>query len=159
MSKTVGGVYSVVLGRNGTPITAPFDRIYYLGVTVGANGNELLTRPPLTHAPYTLSLLGKSNKFPPAGLALADSIKVAGMATIETLQVTNAVTIDTLPVAGIAQAGAFVGKQRSARYAICRERLCLRSGGDTDGGLFSTADGVISIYTNGAEQLKNVDPD
>jgi len=152
--KTVGGVYSVVLGRNGTPITAPFDRIYYLGVTVGANGNELLTRPPLTHAPYTLSLLGKSNKFPPAGLALADSIKVAGMATIETLQVTNAVTIDTLQVAGIAQAGAFVANSGAPDMPFAGKGYAFGAGGDTDGGLFSTADGVISIYTNGAERLK-----
>lgn len=64
--ETIGGVYSVVLGVNGTNITAPFDQTYYLGVSVGG-GAELTPRPRLTHAPYAMALLGSSNVFPGSG--------------------------------------------------------------------------------------------
>ncbi len=72
--QTTGGVYSVVLG-DVTPISAPFDKTYWLGVTVGG-GTELTPRPRLTHAPYALSLQGQSNKFPSTGTVIADRIRV-----------------------------------------------------------------------------------
>lgn len=75
--ETTGGVYSVVLGMNGTPINAPFDQIYYLGVSVNG-GTELTPRPVLTHAPYALSLLGQNNKFPSTGPVIADAIRAKG---------------------------------------------------------------------------------
>lgn len=71
--ETTGGVYSVALGTNGTPMTAPFDKVYYLGVSIGSSSTELLPRPVLTHAPYALSLLGQSNQFPSTGAVTADA--------------------------------------------------------------------------------------
>ncbi len=76
-TETTGGVYSVVLGTNGTPITAPFNQVYYLGVSVGG-GQELNPRPLLTHAPYALSLLGQNNQFPSTGTVTADAFKTPG---------------------------------------------------------------------------------
>ena len=75
--ETIGGVYSTVLGLNpGALLTASFSDIYYLSVLVGST--ELLPRPQLTHAPYALSLLGSSNKFPSSGRVNADYIVVPG---------------------------------------------------------------------------------
>lgn len=64
-----GGVYSVILGAGGTPLTAAFDEPYYLGVTVGdpAIGIELTPRARLTSSPYALSLIGDDNIFPNSG--------------------------------------------------------------------------------------------
>ncbi len=79
--ETRGGVYSVVLGANGTPLDAPFDQVYYLGVKIGS-GQELSPRPVLTHAPYALSLLGLTNTFPSTGMVIADGISVSGEAFV-----------------------------------------------------------------------------
>lgn len=72
--ETIGGVYSVVLGVNGTNITASFNQTYYVGVSVGS-GSELTPRPRLTHAPYAMALLGTTNSFPGSGTATADLYK------------------------------------------------------------------------------------
>jgi len=61
----LGGVYSVTLGTV-TPLTAAFDKPYFLGITVGS-GAELIPRARLTSSPYALSLIGQSNTFPSAG--------------------------------------------------------------------------------------------
>lgn len=61
----LGGVYSVTLGAV-TPLTAAFDKPYFLGITVGS-GAELIPRARLTSSPYALSLIGQSNTFPSAG--------------------------------------------------------------------------------------------
>jgi hypothetical protein len=61
----IGGVYSVTLG-SVNPLTAPFDKTYYLGISVGG-GAEHTPRSTLTSAPYALSLLGQDNKFPSTG--------------------------------------------------------------------------------------------
>jgi hypothetical protein len=61
----IGGVYSVTLG-SVNPLTAPFDKTYYLGISVGS-GAEHTPRSTLTSAPYALSLLGQDNKFPSTG--------------------------------------------------------------------------------------------
>jgi len=67
-TETKGGVYSVVLGGPNSPaLTAPFDTIYYLGVKVQGSSQELQPRPLLTHAPYAMSLLGQTNRFPSNG--------------------------------------------------------------------------------------------
>jgi|GEM_PF-736764 len=150
--QTVGGVYSVVLGMNGTPITAPFDRVYYLGVTI--NGKELLTRPLLTHAPYALSLLGKSNKFPISGLVKADAVHVTGLATVNRIQVITTATVDTFNVNGPAKAAAFVAQSGMPAMGTARKGYSFDTGGDTDGGLFSTADKTVSVFTNASERLK-----
>lgn len=61
----LGGVYSVTLGTVN-PLTAAFDKPYFLGITVGS-GAELIPRARLTSSPYALSLIGQSNTFPSAG--------------------------------------------------------------------------------------------
>lgn len=132
-TSTIGGVYSVILGQT-EPITAPFDQIYYLGVSVGG-GQELTPRPPLTHAPYALSLLGQNNKFPSLGMVFADSITVAGAA----------------------KAGAIVSGSGAPAANTAGKGYSFGAGGDTDGGLFSTANGTVSVYTNAAERVKVTD--
>lgn len=64
-TQVFGGVYSVILGNGGTPLSAGFNLPYYLTVTVGTE--ELMPRVRLTAAPYALSLLGSSNVFPSSG--------------------------------------------------------------------------------------------
>jgi len=111
------GIYSATLGVI-TPLTVAFDQLYYLGVTVGSS--ELTPRILLTSAPYALSLIGQSNKFPSAGKVQADYIVVPPGA----------------PASGVAGKGYSFG-----------------TGGDEDGGLFSTENGRVGIYVNGAIRL------
>jgi hypothetical protein len=60
-----GGIYSVLLGAS-SPLTAAFDRTYYMGMSIDG-GAELIPRARLTSSPYALSLIGQSNTFPSAG--------------------------------------------------------------------------------------------
>lgn len=75
--ETTGGVYSVLLGQNGFDPTATFSQVYYLGVSVNG-GAELTPRPRLTHAPYTVSVIGQNNIFPSVGAVLGDAIRAKG---------------------------------------------------------------------------------
>lgn len=50
------GVFHVILGAAGTPLTLAFDAQYYLGVTIGA-GEELTPRVQLASSPYSLNAL------------------------------------------------------------------------------------------------------
>ncbi len=75
--ETTGGVYSVLLGQNGFNGGATFSQVYYLGVSVNG-GAELTPRPRLTHAPYTISVIGQNNKFTSTGPVEADGYKVNG---------------------------------------------------------------------------------
>ena len=62
------GTFSVVLG-SVTPLNLPFDKKYYLGVSV-AGGDELTPRMPITAAAYSLSadrVVGLGNIFPSSG--------------------------------------------------------------------------------------------
>jgi hypothetical protein len=63
--KISGGLYSATLGLF-TPLTASFDKPYFLGVSVGGSP-ELYPRAPLSSSPYALSLVGQDNVFPSAG--------------------------------------------------------------------------------------------
>lgn len=64
----LGGLYEIVLGDGATVLNAPFDKPYYLGISLGAgSGAEFSPRPRLASAPYALSLLGSSNVFPSSG--------------------------------------------------------------------------------------------
>ncbi|MCC6463070.1 MAG: hypothetical protein IT260_21550 [Saprospiraceae bacterium] len=63
--QVTGGIYSTLLGT-ATAMTAPFDKSYYLGVTVGS-GQELIPRAQLSSAPYTLAIRGQSNVVPSNG--------------------------------------------------------------------------------------------
>lgn len=60
-----GGLYSATLGVI-TPLTAAFDKPYFLGVTVGTSP-ELYPRARLSSSPYALSLVGQDNVFPSSG--------------------------------------------------------------------------------------------
>ena len=60
-----GGVYSILLGEE-TPLDAPFNTVYYLGITL-PGGPELTPRAQLTSSPYALSLIGQDNAFPSTG--------------------------------------------------------------------------------------------
>lgn len=119
------GIYSVTLGTVN-PLNVPFNQPYYLGVTFGSS--ELAPRVLLTAAPYALSLIGQSNKFPSAGLVNADSIVVKGGVLADG---------GTPGLNGVNKNGyAFSGNN-----------------GDTDSGLFSTANGKVALYANNAEVL------
>ncbi|MBN1884342.1 MAG: hypothetical protein JW876_02300 [Candidatus Krumholzibacteriota bacterium] len=62
------GIFNVLLG-DVTPLELPFDAIYFLGVSIGAEA-ELEPRVPLTSAPYSLGaggVFGTENMFPGAG--------------------------------------------------------------------------------------------
>jgi hypothetical protein len=64
----LGGLYEIVLGSGATVLNAPFDKPYYLGVSIGTgSGAEFSPRPRLASAPYALSLLGNTNIFPSSG--------------------------------------------------------------------------------------------
>jgi len=111
------GIYSAVLGVLN-PLNVPFNQLYYLGVTVGST--ELTPRILLTSAPYALSLIGLTNKFPSSGIVVADSIRVNG---------------------GVLARGGVPGANGASKngYAFT---------GDKDSGLFSTANGEVSLYAN-----------
>jgi hypothetical protein len=119
------GIYSTILG-NTTALNIPFNQVYYLGVTIGSS--ELTPRIQLTSAPYALSLIGVTNQFPSSGQVLADSMKVNGSV--------------------LAKGGApGVNGASHTGYAFSGNN------GDKDSGLFSTADGKVSLYANNTEVL------
>ncbi|MBK6998026.1 MAG: hypothetical protein IPH31_25250 [Lewinellaceae bacterium] len=76
--ETVGGVYTVIMGVNGTPLAAGFDEVYYLGVSMNTSTVELLPRPRLTHAPYALGIKGQNNTFPNTGPVIGDAFRAKG---------------------------------------------------------------------------------
>lgn len=117
------GIYSAVLGLI-TPLTIPFDQLYYLGVTIGST--ELTPRILLTSAPYALSLIGQTNKFPSTGKVLADSIQING---------------------GVLARGGTPGLNGANRNGFAFSG----NGGNKDSGLFSTANGEVSLYANNAK--------
>lgn len=123
----VGGVYSVVLGVT-TPMTAPFNETYWLGVSVNTSNVELLPRPRLTHAPYALGIVGNSNVFPSTGTVKADAIDVNGAVDANGFRALGGTPTST------------------NGYSF--------STGDTDGGIFSLQDNNVSIYANAVKALE-----
>jgi len=119
------GIYSTVLG-NTTPLSVPFNQLYYLGVTIGSS--ELVPRIQLTSAPYALSLIGVSNQFPSSGLVKADSLTVGG---------------------GVLARGGAPGTNGINKNGYAFKG----NSGDKDSGLFSTSDGKVSLYANDTEVL------
>jgi hypothetical protein len=117
------GIYSTILG-NTTALNIPFNQIYYLGVTIGSS--ELTPRIQLTSAPYALSLIGVTNQFPSSGQVVADSVKVNG---------------------GVIARGGAPGLNGTSHNGFAFSG----NNGDKDSGLFSTADGKVSMYVNNAE--------
>ncbi|MCC6461160.1 MAG: hypothetical protein IT260_11855 [Saprospiraceae bacterium] len=134
------GIYSATLGAdNSNPLNAPFDQLYYLGITVGSA--ELTPRVLLTSAPYALSLIGQTNKFPSAGTVQAEKIAVAGAS----LPVTHSV----VAVGGYLARGGAPGVNGASNNGYAFNG----SNGDKDSGLFSTAEGKVAMYSNNTEVL------
>jgi FtsZ-binding cell division protein ZapB len=146
--QTIGGVYSVILGVNGTPLNAAFDKIYWLGVATGPSAPELTPRPRLTHAPYALSLIGKNNIFPSVGTVFVDAITIAGNAGVG-----GSLTANSASIAGAATANAMVAAP-GAPSGFTSGRGFSFSGKDSDGGLFSLDDDQVSLFTNANERLR-----
>ncbi|MDO8368288.1 MAG: hypothetical protein Q7T20_15920 [Saprospiraceae bacterium] len=122
------GIYSATLGANPAfPLNVAFNTLYYLGVTVGSA--ELSPRILLTSAPYALSLIGQSNKFPSAGLVQADSITLKG---------------------GVKARGGAPGLNGIDKNGYAFKG----NSGDNDSGMFSTADGKVALYANNTEMLE-----
>jgi len=121
------GIYSTTLGTI-TPLSLSFKELYFLGVTVGTGPAEMAPRNLLTSAPYALSLIGQSNKFPSAGVVKADSIVLKG---------------------GILARGGVPGP-----FGVNKNGYAFSgNNGDNDSGLFSTSDGKVALYANNAEVL------
>lgn len=125
----VGGIYTATLGSI-TALNVPFNQTYYLGVSVGATA-EMLPRIQLTTAPYALSLIGNTNQFPSSGVVRADSIRVSG---------------------GIRTRGGTPGANGVNRNGYAFQGGTGDSNGDS--GLFSTAEGQASLYSNNVELLR-----
>ncbi len=145
-TEVVSGIYSATLGRTGNTLDAlPFDQMYYLGVTVGSS-SEILPRTPLTSAPYSLSLVGTTNRFPSSGAVRADSARV----------VTNLVIGKDFPTTHTLVAlGGYLarGGTPGANGANNNGYAFDGNSGDKDSGLNSTSDGRVSLYANNAEVL------
>ncbi len=144
------GIYSATLGRRpaNSLDALSFNQMYYLGVTVGST--ELTPRTPLTSAPYALSLVGTTNKFPSSGAIRADSARVA----------TNLVVGSDFPTThSVVVTGGFLarGGTPGANGANNNGYAFEGNSGDKDSGLFSTADGRVSLYSNNSEKLTATD--
>lgn len=99
--EVIGGVYNTLLGK-ANPLTAAFDKTYFLGISVN-NGAELIPRIRLTASPYSLSLIGQTNIFPSTGPVGAGTLTPAGDAGLHVAKdggtgrmLLESVTADTL---------------------------------------------------------------
>jgi hypothetical protein len=147
--EVASGIYTATLGTVN-PLNIPFNETYYLGVTVGpSSGTEMLPRIQLTTAPYALSLIGQSNQFPSSGTVKADNEVVAGKLTVGQTDL-HSTSHAILANGGVLARGGAPGGSGGSNngYAFTG------NSGDNDSGLFSTADGQVSLYTNNAERLK-----
>lgn len=126
--EVTGGIYSVILGSGSTPLNAPFNENYWLGIKVGGPGAaEMTPRIRLTSAPYALALRGLNNSFPSSGAVIADSMRAKGKI-----------------VARAGEPGANSGNNNGFGFS---------SPGDRDGGLYSEADGQVAIWANNSERI------
>lgn len=128
--EVAGGIYSVILGAQaGFPLTAAFDVPYFLGIRVGGpSATEMVPRIRLTSAPYALALRGSSNVFPGSGTVQADKIEVNG---------------------GVLAEGGAPGLNGANNNGYAFKD----NNGDNDSGLFSNADGTVSLYANNSERV------
>lgn len=142
----VSGIYTAALGSK-TALNIPFNQTYYLGVSVNGSA-EMAPRIQLTTAPYALALIGNTNVFPSSGTVRADNLVVVDKLGVDT---TAAPSIASMVVAGGIQArgGAPGGSGGNNRGYAFRGY-----GGDTDSGLFSVADGRVSLYANNTEYIQ-----
>lgn len=144
--EVVGGIYSATLGLI-EDLDIPFNTTYYLGVSVGST-SEMSPRIRLTTAPYALSLRGDSNKFPSSGTVEEDNTIIAGKLAVGQ---TSLPTTSTLQVTGgvLARGGA-----PGANGASDNGYAFSGNSGDSDSGVFSTANGEVSLYVNNTERLE-----
>lgn len=144
--EVASGIYTTALGKV-TPLNLTFSQLYYLGVSV-SGGGEMLPRIQLTTAPYALSLIGDTNQFPSSGTVEADAQIIAGKLAVgqATLPVTQSVQVN----GGIYTRGGAPGAAGASNNGYSFSG----GSGDTDGGVFSTADGQVSLYTNNTERLQ-----
>lgn len=142
----VSGIYTATLG-SVTSLNVPFDESYYLGVSVGATA-EMLPRIQLTTAPYALSLIGQTNQFPSSGTVKSDNEIIAGKLAVgqASLPTTQSVQVN----GGMLARGGMPGANGASNngYAFSG------NSGDNDCGLYSTAAGQVSLYTNNTERLQ-----
>lgn len=146
------GIYTATLG-SVTALNIPFDKTYYLGVTVGAT-TEMQPRTQLTTAPYALSLIGNTNQFPSSGTVKADNITVTGKMGVGTTALPPAAGQPggvTMWVDGGIRVN---GGAPATNNTTNRGYTFVNNSGDNDSGLFSTGDGVVSLYANATEYLK-----
>ena len=150
--EVASGIYTVTLG-SVTTLNIPFNETYYLGVTVGGS-TEMQPRIQLTTAPYALSLIGSSNQFPSSGTVKADNMTVTGKMGVGTTALPPA-TGQPGGVTMWVDGGIRVnGGAPAANNTTNRGYTFVNNSGDNDSGLFSTADGVVSLYANATEYLK-----
>ena len=160
--ETTGGVYSVVLGVNGTPLTAAFDVPYYLSVRIGsASAQELLPRPRLSAAPYALALRGQDNVIPSTG-----NIQVYGVTASHTITATGNITGYNISSNGDLNVGAdaYVTGALNAQTGVLASTGSINSGsgpfhgygflGDGTTGYGSNAYGTASIWA-GSQNVMN----
>lgn len=130
------GIYSATLGTI-EPLNVAFTQLYYLGVTIGAT--EMKPRVLLTSAPYALSLIGQSNRFPSSGKVVADTVRIA----------TN-LEVDGTIGPRVASTGGVLARS-GAPGANGANNNGYGFNGDGDTGLFSTGDGNAVLFSNNTE--------
>ncbi len=130
------GIYSATLGTVEA-LNVPFTQLYYLGVTIGAT--EMKPRVLLTSAPYALSLIGQSNRFPSSGKVVADTIRI-----VTNLEVGGTISPKVASTGGVlARSGA------PGASGANNNGYGFNSDGDT--GMFSTSDGRVALFSNNTE--------
>lgn len=144
--EVVGGIYTATLG-SVAPLNVPFNTTYYLGVAVGST-SEMLPRIQLTTAPYALALIGNTNQFPSSGLVQADSTIIKGRLAV------GQTTLEPLPTLQVAGGVVARGGAPGLNGASNNGYAFSGNSGDNDSGLFSTADGRVSLYANNTERLR-----
>lgn len=144
--EVVGGIYTATLG-SVVALDAPFDTIYYLGVTVGST-SEMLPRIRLTTAPYAMALFGNTNQFPSSGTVLEDNTIIAGKLAVGQTTLPSTPTLQVN--GGINARGGAPGNNGASNngYAFSG------NSGDNDSGLFSTSNNEVSLYVNNTERLE-----
>ncbi len=150
--EVASGVYTVTLG-SVAPLNVPFNETYYLGVTVGGT-TEMTPRIQLTTAPYALSLIGNTNQFPSSGKVIVDSMVVKGRMGVGTSALpplTGQAGSAMLWVDGGIRAN---GGAPASNNTTNRGYAFVNNNGDNDSGMFSTADGFVSLYSNASELLR-----
>lgn len=144
------GIYTATLG-SVTALNIPFDKTYFLGVTVGT-GAEMSPRIQLTTAPYALSLIGNTNQFPSSGTVKADNETIAGKLAVGNTALAATASFQVIGGSLVRGGAPGSGGSNNNGYAFAGGTGGVN--GDNDSGLFSNGDGLVSLYTNNTERLQ-----